>query len=312
MLALIFWLCVALDAAVVLLVFVLGLAAAKPSGTAPAQVALVLLALPAGVLAAAAVTWVRSRSPLWRGLAFVVAVAPPVVAVATQASWRVQLRAYGDAAGELTFFTAGPSRDLVEAIRRNDAAAVAALVPQVDVNAAGLAGMTPLVAALRQLRATPERQEALPILLAAGADTNLGAGYELPLEMALQIVRQTGPAPVRMLLDAGADPNRTGPMGTPLWFAGAGHSVGIDVLSMLLAHGADLNATGPRGERILFYAADARNWDAVTFLLDRGVDPQQGRSPSGQTFAAMLDADAGWASADPGFAEVRERLGLRR
>lgn len=308
MITLLYWVFVTLDTMGLLLLFVLGLAAAGPSGTNPPSVALYLLVLPGIPLAASILLYLRSTSPVWRAVAFLLAAAPPVLAVGTQAYVQAQFRAHSNAQGELTFFRAGPMRDLVEAIRRNDAATVAALVPQVDVNDAGMDGMTPLIAALRQLRLTPDRQEVLAALLAAGADPNQGIEYDIPLEMALQIVGKTGPEPVRLLLDAGADPNRKGPMGPPVYFGGAGRSAGTEILTLLLDHGADLNATGPKGERLLFYAADARNWNAVLLLLDRGVDPRQGRSFNGQSFKAMLEANAGWASADPGFADVMARL----
>ncbi|MBX3690496.1 hypothetical protein [Dokdonella sp.] len=91
--------------------------------------------------------------------------------------------------GVLTFFEPGPERDLMEAIARNDAAAVATLARQADVNGSGLQGMTPLKHSLRQLRHTPGRQDVLAALLAAGADPNRGTPYEMPLGMAAQLQR---------------------------------------------------------------------------------------------------------------------------
>jgi hypothetical protein len=307
MLTVLFWVCVALDAAALGLFFLLSLAAAGSSGDSPATVAFtcVLLALP---LVAAVVFWVRGGSTLGRAAAFLVAAAPPLAAAGAWAYSRALFDRYTNADGELTFFAAGPSRELVDAIRRNDAARVAELAKQVDVNAAGLEGMTPLVAALRQLRETPQQHDVLQALLAAGADPNQGTDYEMPLAMALQVARQAGSEPVRLLLDAGADPNRTDSSGTPIWFGGAGNGIDTAVLQMLLDHGADLDATGRRGERPLFYAADARNWPAVLLLLDRGADPRLGRSLGGQTLEAMLASNASWASTDPGYADVVQRL----
>lgn len=310
MIAVLFWLFVAIDVAALLFFFVLGLAAAGSTGDSAGAVAFGMLVIPGVPLAAAVLVFLRSTSPLWRGLAFLLAAAPLLVVVGTKAYWDLQLAEHSNAAGELTFFRAGPQRALAEAIRRNDAAAVAALAPQADVDATGMLGMTPLVYALRQLRETPDRQDVLAALLAAGADPNQGTEYEIPLEMALQIERATGPGPVKLLLDAGADPNRLS-MGMPIWFTGAGNGVDPSVLAMLLDHGAELNATGPDGRRVLFYAAEARNWNAVLFLLDRGADPRKGRSLSGQSLAGVVEASAPWASNDPGYAAVRERL-LRR
>ncbi len=304
----IFWVFVALDTMGLLLLFVLGLAAAKPSGTNPMSVVLYLLILPGLPLVASVVLFVRSHARAWRVAAFVLVALPPVLGAGMVAFSRVQFLANSNEQGELTFFRAGPMRDIVEAIRRNDAPAVAALVPQVDVNAAGMDGMTLLISALRQLRITPDRQDVLAVLLEAGADPNQGTEYEVPLEMALQIADETGPGPVKLLLDAGADPNRAAPMGLPIYFTAAGHSGSTEILTMLLDHGADLNVTGRKGERLLFYAADARNWNVVLMLLERGVDWRQGRSFNGKSFKSMLEANAGWAGGDPGFADVMQYL----
>jgi hypothetical protein len=88
--------------------------------------------------------------------------------------------------GELTFFRAGPMREIAEAIARNDSRTVASLVSTVDVNKTGLSDMTLLLLAARQLRQTPEQHEVLRVLLAARADPNKGAQYELPLAIAIQ------------------------------------------------------------------------------------------------------------------------------
>ena len=289
MIKVIYWGFVALDMAGLLLWFVLGLAAAGSSKTSPALVALYLLILPAIPLVASIIVFVRSTSPLWRALAFALAAAPLVILVSTQAYTRAQFRANSNAAGDLTFFRAGPMRDLIEAINRNDAAAVAALAPNVDVNRAGMADMTPLVAALRQLRATPEQQDVLKALIKAGVDPNKGTEYELPLEMALQISGKTGPEPVRLLLEAGANPNQKNSMGKPIYFAGSGRGASVDVLTLMLDHGADVKATDPKGETALIYAATTPNWKAVLLLLQRGADWKQGRSFGGLTFEEVVE-----------------------
>jgi len=299
-----FWGFVALDAGAILLFFVLGLAAAGPSKTSPMSVTLLLFVLPMVPLLAAIAVYLRSSSTGWRALAFALAAAPVVLVIAAQAYSRAQFTANSNAQGELTFFTAGPMREIVEAIRRNDAAAVAALVPKVDVNRQGMADMTLLVSALRQLRSTPTQHDVLAVLLKAGADPNQRVEFETPLEMALQVVGKSGPEPVRLLLDAGANPNQRNSSGFPIFFSGTGHATDTTILQLLIERGADLNLTGPKGERVLFSAANARNWKAVMFLLDRGVDWRQGQTLSGQDFRTMLDANASWASADSGYADV--------
>jgi len=302
---LVFWGLVALDTAGIGLLFVLGLAAAGSAKTNPLMVALYLLVLPGIPLVLSVLLFMKAGSPMMRGLAFLLVAAPLLILAGTKAYSDAQLAANMNEKGELTFFRAGPSREIAEAIRRNDAATVAALLPTVDVNAEGLQETTLLIAALRQLRETPTQHDVLRLLLAAKADPNKGTAYERPLEMALQTAAKGGPAPARMLLEAGANPNTLNSSGTPVFFTAAGNGIAPEVMTMLIEHGADLSAKGNRGTGgVLFYAADARDWPLVMMLLQRGVDWREGRTLSGQTFREMLEANASWASADSGFAEV--------
>jgi len=290
MLKLLFWALVALDVLGLLFFFVLGLAAAGSSRTSPLLVALYMLVLPGALLALAAVVFVRASSPGWRALAFLLAAAPLGILVVTQAFSRATIRANTNASGELTFFEAGPMRDLAEAIRRNDAATVASLAPSVDINEAGMDGMTLLIAALRQLRSTPEEHEVLAALLAAKADPNIGTKYELPLVMALQVTPRSGMRPIQLLLDAGADPNRVGPSGLPSYFSAIGRESSVDALRLLLDRGANVTATGAKGETALLQAATAPNWAAALLLLERGADWRVGRSFNGKTFTEVVEA----------------------
>lgn len=304
MIKVLFWLFVCIDVGAILLFFVLGLAAAGSSKTSPVSVALLLLVVPMIPLLAAVAVYLRSTSPLWKGAAFVLAAAPVLLVAGAQMYTRAQVAANSNAQGELTFFRAGPMREISEAIRRNDAATVARLVPTVDVNQTGLADMTLLVAALRQLRTTPQQHAVLAVLLKAGADPNKGPEFELPLEMALQVAAKSGPEPVRRLLEAGANPNAKGSSGDPLFFAGVWNAMPPEVLPLMVTHGADLAMTGNQGKHLLFAAADARNWPAVLQLLQRGADPAVGRTQSGKDFRTMVNDNASWAGADSGYADV--------
>src|SRR5678815_5887851 len=130
---LVFWGLVALDLLGILLLFVLGLAAADSSRTSPLQVTLFLLVLPCIPLAAAVVVFLRSTSPMGRVVALLLVAAPLAVLVSTKAIADVQLRANSNERGELTFFRVGPMREIAEAIARNDSRTVASLVSTVDV-----------------------------------------------------------------------------------------------------------------------------------------------------------------------------------
>lgn len=308
MLRILFWILVALDVAGVLLWYLLGLAAAGSAGTNPHRVTLLLLVLPLLLLGVAILLFVRGGAPGWRLLAVFLAASPLLLLVSLGVMARVQFRGALNDRGEMTFFRVGPLRELADAIARNDSTRVAALAPTVNLNQAGLAGMTPLMLAMRQLRQTPDRLEVLAILLAAGADPNRGAQAELPLAVAIQVSGRAGIGPVRLLLDAGADPNRSSEFGEPVFFQATGQSAPLEVLTSLLDGGADPHLLSRGGQTALFHAANSRNWKAARLLLERGADGLQGRSVNGQSFRDLLDSQAGEPDPDGERAAVRRLL----
>jgi hypothetical protein len=269
------------------------------------QVTLFLLVLPCIPLAAAMVVYVRSTSPMGRVVALLLVAAPLAVLVSTKAIADVQLRANSNERGELTFFRAGPMREIAEAIGRNDSRTVASLVSKVDVNETGLSDMTLLLLAARRLRETPEQHEVLRVLLAARADPNKAAQYELPLAIAIQQSGKAGLEPVKLLLDARANPNLRTSFGEPVWFAAIGRSSSPETLALLLDRGADVNAITPNESTALFTAANVRNWKAALLLLQRGADWRRGRSVNGLPFRDLIDSYAGAESGDSAYVDVR-------
>jgi hypothetical protein len=304
-LKIVFWGLVALDALGIALLFLLGLAAAGSARTNPVQVTVLLLVLPSLPLLAAVLMFTRATAPVWRLMAFVLAAAPLLIAVSARALAEVRFRSSLNAAGEMTYFRRGPMRDAAEAIMRNDARTIAILLPTIDVNRAGTDGMTLLGLAMRQLRKTPQQQEILQALLAAGADPNHETQYELPLSVAIQVADSAGPDPVRFLLDARANPNHAGSLGIPVFFAATGHSAPPEVLALLIDRGADVNASGRNGQTALFSAAATRNWTAALMLLERGADWRKGRSVNGLGFRELIESYAGAEQGDSGYAAVR-------
>jgi hypothetical protein len=248
MLRAVFWLFVAIDAIGIGLWFVLGLAAAGSAKTHPLAVAATLLVLPGAVIAGAIALFTMTQATAWRALAMLVVCAPALVL----------------AGGRIT----------AEIAARHQV---------------GLAGSTPLTRALRALESDPAALPALREALALpDARGELARGEELPLVLAIRAGRTAGPEPLRLLLDAGADPNAIDAFGSPAWFAATGITVDPALLELLLARGADANALGRDGRGGVWRAVDARNWRAATSLLRRGA-PTSGRSPMGRSLRETLE-----------------------
>jgi ankyrin repeat protein len=138
-----------------------------------------------------------------------------------------------------------PTHAILDAALHGDLAAVAALLNQ-DSSLANCA--------------LPEAYEGAPPLALAAAEGHL--------EVA------------RALLDAGADPDRSGQDGTALMMAVWNNLP--EVAQLLLSRGASANAPGPCGETPLHYAALKGRVELGELLLSHGATPDahttQGRT----------------------------------
>ena len=162
--------------------------------------------------------------------------------------------------------TAADDPPLIEAVKRQDAAAVGALLGQnVDVNAPQPDGATALHWAVHLANAEISER-----LIQAGATVDAANEYGVtPLSLACG----NGSASlVAVLLRAGADPNQTRPTGeTPLMRAASTGSLGA--VETLIAHGADVNQTEPAlGQTPLMWAISARHPAVAEVLVARGAD----------------------------------------
>lgn len=287
-----FWLLIAADTAVLLLFFLLGLAAAGSTKDSPAAVAFSPpFLVPALVLIAAVLLFTRVSSSLGRSAGLLLAAAPALLLVYFKATSTLELKQNMNSDGEIAHFRAGPLREIADAIKSNDSATVARLIPTVDVNQTGFQGVTFLMLAIRQLETAPTQLGVLRALLAAGANPNLAAGGELPLDVAIQQGEKAGAEPVLMLLKAGANPNAKDQWGSPTFFMGTGVTVPTEVLKTLLDNGADVKLTNKDGHTVVLDAAQTGNWKAVLMLLERGVDYKaSGRTLSGESFTQLVES----------------------
>ena len=266
-----FWIAIFADIAVLGLFFLLGLAAAPSAKTSAFAVTAAMLPVPVLLIIGAILMFTRMSGDGWRGLAVILAASPWLLIFVMRANEEVKIRMTSDASGKMTYFRSGTLREIADAISRNDAAKVAELAPQVNVNAHGYSGMTLLMFAFRQMRETPGEIGCMRALLKAGANPNEGADYSSPLETAIQLSGKTGPEPVMLLLAAGADPNRKNTFGAPVYYQATGLPVPPGVLQAMLDHGANVKTLDGNRLSVAFDAASAGNWKAVLLLVQRGA-----------------------------------------
>jgi ankyrin len=176
----------------------------------------------------------------------------------------------------------GPAdQPLVQAAKRNDAAAVRSLLRQhVDANAKEGDGATALHWAAYHGNATVADQ-----LISAGA--RVDAANDLSITP-LALAAENGHAPiVERLLQAGANPNAASETGvTPLMRASrTGH---LAAVRALLAKGANVNAAErERQQTALMWAVSQRHPQVVTALLENGADV--GARTTVRRLTVMLD-----------------------
>ena len=157
---------------------------------------------------------------------------------------------------------------LVDAARRNEAAAVRALLDEgLDVNARHPDGSTALLWAVYY-----DDAETAGVLLGAGADANANAANEYgeaPLSLA---ARNGNPTLAATLLDAGADPHAVKPSGETVLMAAA-RAGSLEVVELLLPRGVDVNAREPgRRQTALMLAAAGKHRGAAEALIAAGAE----------------------------------------
>ena len=171
------------------------------------------------------------------------------------------------------FAGSAAAADLVDAVQRNDAAAViAALENGADSNAPSVDGTTPLHWAVHNDNLTLVER-----LIDAGADVDASNDYgSTPLTEAAVV----GNAKiVELLVEGGADVNAPGKDGqTPLMILARGSSVAA--ARVLLEHGADVDAREAwRDQTALIWAAAQNQPRMVKLLLEHGADPDARSEP---------------------------------
>ncbi len=165
--------------------------------------------------------------------------------------------------------------DLIQAIRKNDLAALkASFAKGAAVDTRDQRGTTLLMHA-----AAVGSPEAVRLLLDKGADVN--ARNEL--EATALILGAGNPEKARMLVEKGADVNAHSKLGRTSLIIAAGCDGCTPTVKLLLDKGADPNAKDKQGNVALVGATVADNLDSVKLLLAKGagadVPDSQGYTP---------------------------------
>lgn len=159
---------------------------------------------------------------------------------------------------------AGSYDDFFEAVRKDDATVVVALLARgFDPNTPNPAGEHGLIAAIR----VPSPRVASALI--AWPKVNIEARTERD-ESPLMLAAFKGLTDLcRQLIGRDADVNRPG--WTPLHYAATnGH---LEVIDLLLQHHAYIDTTSPNGTTPLMMAAHYGTPQAVKLLLEAGADP---------------------------------------
>jgi ankyrin repeat protein len=154
---------------------------------------------------------------------------------------------------------------LVDAAARGDQATVRALIGRkIDVNAAGVDGMTALHAAVNA-----DRMDIADMLLRAGANAAAADRYGVT---PLYLASLNGNANmIRRLLDAGVDPDAVDPGGETALMTAA-RTGAPAALRVLLERGASTDAREPEfGQTALMIAVREDQREAIDILLEAGA-----------------------------------------
>jgi ankyrin repeat protein len=160
---------------------------------------------------------------------------------------------------------AAGTTELIDAVKRQDAAAVRTLVARhVDVNAPEADGFTALHWAVQR-----DNVQLVDLLLKSGASATATTRYNVtPLYLA---ANNGNAAIIGRLLDAGADANGTAFEGQTMLMTAA-LAGRADAVRLLLTHGAKVDVVEPfKGQTALMWAAAEGNTAVVNVLLEAGA-----------------------------------------
>jgi len=260
-----FWGVVAFDVALFAILVFLGITDTGHSDGGVEMSMIFFVIVPAIIIGGAVLLFVKSESPFWRVVAFVVAAGPGLLMAGTRvrsAFISYQIRQNNAGRG---YFSSSALKRAGEAVVRGDAAAISAIDRSVDLNTRGKRDMTLMELAVWHTEAdsTPESPHIAVVraLIARGADPSLG------LEQATRLTNGVLP----ILLDAGANTGFV-KYKSPVVFQWL-NVITLENFTALLDHGLDLNLhNGEYGSSLIVALAENDRWNLVSLVIDRGAD----------------------------------------
>jgi len=279
----VFWSVAALDELLFLAMLVKTLQSTSGHNDGGKEMALFFfIMLPSAALVLAVLLYVFTDGMVWRSLALLVVAGPGLfIGWGQIRNVYIDHRVAQDAAGS-GYFSGRAMKAMGAAVVKRDVQTLRELGPAVQVNIEGEGGMTLL--ALAAGLADADAPGAASVLPVVEVLLSLGAKPAQAMETATKL---TDPALLRLLLDAGGDPNMKARDGQPLvfrWLA----VMPLPTMRLLAERGLDLNATF-HGDPLAVVLAIKQRRDLLAFLIEQGADVARPR-PDGRNAPGEVDA----------------------
>jgi hypothetical protein len=276
----IFWIIAALEAAFFVVAFVVTLNESGHADGGKEMSLIFQIGLPFLVLGIVSLIYWKVTSPTFRVI-LLIAMTVPLALLARQ--W-INHFIYARRADSGSYiFSDATLQKFMAAIHDLDTKKVRELSSLIYINAVGENNSTPLIFAV-QNAATAETKgqpmggqlEMISLLLSLGAQPAPALEYACGM---------THSDVLRLLLDAGADPNTLigqENMKEPVFYACFRSEHPEDNLQLLSQKGAKLDLPSAGGKTAIWMAAIYQRWEAATFLLDHGAN-LEAVAPDGKT-----------------------------
>ena len=301
----VFWLIVAVDAALFLVLLIATLLQSGPSDGGKEMALTFGVVLPAVVIGSAVLLYVFSTSTTWRTLALVIVAGPGLLLAGIHLrDFYINYQIAQKSAGR-GYFSGSAMKDMGQAVVSRDLATLRRLAPKVNLNEIGERGMTLVRLAVTTAGTlAPDGKELSPEVSVVRTLISLGAKPDPALEEATKL---ENPEILKLLLEAGADPNSE-VSGSGVVFAWL-RILPVENLRLLVQHGTGVNSRDQYGSPLLLRAAEEENWDAVIFLIHQGADVRLA-DKSGKTLSSLIedrlsDSARYGSQVDPGLLKVK-------